>query len=803
LQEYVNVDLPADVLADKLTMAGLAVEGIIDPAPGLDGIVVGRIIEMRRLPDSDHLQICRVDTGAGVAQVVSGAPNLATGANVPYARLGVVLPSGTEVGLRKILGEASEGVLCSGAELCTEEWGFGDALGVLILDSGLPPGTGLAHALGLNDRILEFELTPNRGDCLAVLNIAREVRALTGGGLTLPETSVRETGEHTESLISVRVEEPELCRRYACRIIRSVRLAPSPGWLCYRLRAAGVRPINNIVDVTNYVMLELGQPLHAFDYDRLQGGRIIVRRARPGEEMVSLDGDRRELDEEMLVIADAREPVALAGVMGGLASEVNEQTRTVLLESAYFNPQSIRRTAQKLGMRTESGQRFEKGIDLEGAVRAVNRAAHLIAQLGAGEIACGVVDQYVRPAAPLAIRVRAPRVNQVLGTHLNRAEVQEILCRLDLVCELCGQDSLLVNVPPYRQDLLEEIDLIEEVARLYGYAQIAATVPVGALAQSGRRPELARVREIAGSCLLAAGLDEVVTYSFIGESDLDRLNIPADSPLRQVMPIQNPLREEQGILRPLLLPSLMGALSTNYKRKQTRAGLFELGAVFNPSPSTGTTGAQPEERLHLGFVACGEIDRGWQEPAAARDFFYAKGIAEQLLEVLGISGASWEPVTGNPVLHPGRAARVLVAGAPVGLVVGELHPEVLQNYELPTRVVACEADLTSLLPLAQMDVRVQGLPRYPGSARDLAIIVPLDVPAGRVREEIMASGGDLLRECHLFDLYQGAQVPAGFRSLAYSLLFQSLERTLTDEEVTGAYDNILDALSNQVDARLR
>jgi phenylalanyl-tRNA synthetase beta chain len=826
LQEYVKVDLSAEVLADKLTMAGLAVEGIADPVPGLDGIVVGRIVEIRRHPNSDHIQICRVDTGAEVVQVLSGAPNLAPGANVPYARLGTVLPYGGRdaVGVRQILGERSEGVLCSGAELCTEEWGFGDALGVLILGSQAQPGDSLVEALGLHDRILEFELTPNRGDCLAVLNIAREVRALTGGGLTLPETSVRETGERTESLISVQIEEPELCRRYACRVVRNVKLAASPEWLCYRLRAAGIRPINNIVDVTNYVMLELGQPLHAFNYDRLQGRRIIVRRARQGEEMVSLDGDRHKLDQEMLVIADAVEPVALAGVMGGLASEVAEETRTVLLESAYFNPQSIRRTAQKLGMRTESGQRFEKGIDLEGAVRALNRAAHLITELDAGEITCGVVDQYVRPAAPLVIRVRTPRVNQVLGAHLNRAEVQEILCRLDFVCELCGQDSLLVNVPPYRQDLLEEIDLIEEVARLYGYDQIVSTIPVGALAQSGQRPALSRIRELTGRAMMAAGLDEVITYSFIGESDLDRLNIPGDSPLRRVTPIQNPLREEQGILRPLLLASLIDALNTNYKRKQTRVGLFELGTVFNPalcSPlaeevvpdptgvclqdrvrAAGDSGALPEERLHLGFVACGEVDRGWQEPAGARDFFYAKGIAEQALEMLGISGTSWEPVTDDPMLHPGRAARVLVAGEPIG-VVGEVHPEVLRNYELPTRVVACEIDLTSLLPMAQLDARAQALPRYPGSARDLAIIVPLETPAGHVREVIMAAGGDLLRECRLFDVYQGAQVPAGCRSLGYSLLFQSLERTLTDEEVTVAYDRILEALSTGVGARLR
>lgn len=810
LQELVHFDLPAEELAERLTMAGVAVEGIAEPVPGLDRIVAGRIVGMKRRPDSDHLQICRVDTGSGVARVLSGAPNLFPDAVVPLARPGTVLPGGgQEVGIRQILGERSEGVLCSGAELGTEEWGFGDALGVLILDPELRPGTDVATALGLDDRILEIELTPNRGDCLAVLGIAREVRALTGGELVIPDSSVPETGERTGDLINVQVEEPELCRRYACRIVRGVKLAASPPWLCYRLRAAGVRPINNIVDVTNYVMLELGQPLHAFDYDRLQGRRIVVRRAAPGEEMVSLDETRRELDGEMLVIADARAPVALAGVMGGLASEVSENTRTVLLESACFDPACVRRTARKLGMRTESGQRFEKGVNPEGVVRAVNRAAHLIARLGAGEIAAGVADQYVRPAAPLAVRLRTGRVNQVLGTCLQRREAQEILGRLDFVSELSGQDSLLVNVPPYRLDILEEVDLIEEVARLYGYDQIPSTVPAGALVQDARLPLASRVREIAGGAMLAAGLDEAITYSFIGESSLDRLNIAGDNPLRQVVPIRNPLREEQGILRPLLLASLLEVLNTNCKRKQTGAGLFEIGVVFRPSPPSGAAdardgaaGALPEERLHLGLAASGEAARGWREASPEKDFFYAKGIAEKLLELLGIDDAIWEPASNNPTMHPGRAARLLAGGEPVGLV-GELHPEVLENYEIPVRVVAGEIDLTALLPLVRLDSMARPLPRYPGSARDLAVIVPLEAPAGRVREIILSAGGELLRECRLFDVYQGSQVPEGFRSLAYSLLFQSLDRTLTDEEVAEARARILSALEEQAGARLR
>ncbi len=792
LQSLVNVDLPAEALAEKLTMAGLPVAGVFEPVPGLDGVVAGKIIEMKGHQASEHLQICQVDTGSEVVQVLSGAPNLEVGAMVPFAGPGTVLPTGSVVSVRTIMGERSGGMLCSGAELGTEEWGFGNTEGVLLLNPDLAPGTGLPEALGLDDRILEFELTPNRGDCLAVQNIAREVRALTGGELTLPEASVQETGELIEDITAVQVEEPELCRRYACRIVRNVRLGPSPAWLGYRLRAAGIRPINNIVDVTNYVMLELGQPLHAFDYDRLQGGRIIVRRARPGEEIISLDGTKRALDEEMLAIADAREPVALAGVMGGLASEVTGETRTVLLESAWFDPLSIRKTAKKLGMRTESEQRFEKGIDTEGAVKALNRAAHLIIQLEAGEIACGVIDRYVRPAAPLAIRLRTSRVNQVLGTCLSRADVLEILHRLDLCVDLCGPDSLLVSAPSYRQDLVEDIDLIEEVARLHGYDQIPCTVPAGVLAQGGRRPDSAPVREAAGRVMATAGLDEVITYSFIGESALDLLQISCDNPLRRMVPLQNPLREEQGILRPLLLPGLLEAVATNLKRKQTSLGLFELGSVFRPAGC----GELPDERLHLGIAACGMLDRGWQEQPVERDFFYVKGIAENLLESLGIIGASYAPWVDDRSLHPGRAAKIVIGATEAGWL-GELHPEVLANYEIGARVVACEIDLTTLQPLVRLQIAAVPLPRFPGSSRDLALLVPEGLTAGRIREIILDAGGELLKECLLFDVYQGAQVPAGYeRSLAYRLLFQSLERTLTEEEVAEALSRILSALAN-------
>jgi phenylalanyl-tRNA synthetase beta chain len=389
----------------------------------------------------------------------------------------------------------------------------------------------------------------------------------------------------------------------------------------------------------------------------------------------------------------------------------------------------------------------------------------------------------------------------VLGTRLSRAEVREILHRLDLATDLCGTDSLLVSVPPYRQDLVEEIDLVEEVARLYGYDQIPSTAPSGALAQSGRRPESAPVRDAVGRVMAAAGLDEVITYSFIGAGDLDRLQIPGDSPLRRVVPLQNPLREEQGILRPLLLPGLLEVLATNLKRKQTGLGLFELGSVFCPAHPDGAAGL-PDERLHLGVAACGGIDRGWQEPPLERDFFYVKGIVEDLLETLGIAATGFTPWTDTLTLHPGRAAKIMIEDTEAGWL-GELHPEVLASYEIPTRAVACEIDLAALQPLVRLHTLSRPLPRYPGSIRDLAVIVPLEVPAARVREVVLEAGGELLRECRLFDVYQGSQVPEGHRSLAYSLLFQSLERTLTDAEVAAAHQRIIDALSVQVGARLR
>lgn len=795
LQDYVKFELSAEELAEKLTMAGIEVEGVVPPVEGLDRIIVGKILELTPHPNAEHLMLCRVDIGDSEIQLVSGAPNIKSGVCAAVALPGVTLPVG-RIEAREFRGEMSEGMLCSGAELGTDEWGYGDDKGILLLDGEIPPGTKLDKAINLDDEILELELTPNRGDCQAVINIAREVKAITGAELHLPDAAVVEEDDPAEDYVNVRIEATDLCRRYACRIVRNIKLGQSPLWMQHRLLSAGVRPINNIVDVTNYVMLEFGQPLHAFDFDKLEGSRIIVRRGRPEEKMVSLDGVTRELDPEMLVIADQAEAVALAGVMGGLASEVTETTRTILLESAWFEPLNVRRTAVRQGMHTEASRRFEKGINPEGVLPALNRAAQLIQQLGAGEIAAGIVDVYVRPDAQRTIRLRTARANKILGTKLSREEIQEILTRLDFPCELCSQDGLLVTVPSYRVDVFEEIDLIEEVARLYGYDQIPVTYPVGELVQN--RVSLPSIRDQVINAASGFGLDEVLTYSFTGESAFDKLRIPQDSPLRSVLKIQNPLRDEQGVMRTTLLPGLMDAVMYNYNRKLTDLGLFEVGSVFIPRDPDQI----PEERLHLGISACGETEASWREMGKERDYYYVKGVTEGIFERLGMKNLIFQQYTDFPVLHPGRSARILYGKEELGYL-GELHPDVLANYDIPLRVVVCEVDLEKALPFSSQQLLFQPIPRYPGINRDLALVVPAAIPADQVQEIIFKAGGEMLKKCRLFDVYYGNQVPEGYRSLAYSLLYQSPDRTLTDEEVAGVHNGIVDVLAKEIGAHLR
>lgn len=795
LKQYVDIDLPPEKLAEKLTMAGLPVENIESLAPDFRGVVVGKIRSITPHPNAEHLVICRVDTGREL-QLVTGAPNVYIDQKVAVALEGAKLPGGREIRRATFRGVTSEGMLCSAQELGLDAnlVSPADREGVLTLPPDTLPGADAAEVLGLNDVVLVLELTPNRADCLSILGVAREVAALTGAPLRLPEIAVREDGRRIEDLAAVEIEAPDLCARYVARLVSNVRIGPSPAWLQACLRAAGMRPINNVVDITNFVMLEMGQPLHAFDYDLLQQHRIIVRRAEAGEKIKTLDDVERELDPEMLVIADAARPVAVAGVMGGLETEVTLETANILIESAHFDGASIRRTSRKLGLRSEASTRFERGVNLEGAAAAADRAAQLMAELAGGSVARGRLDCYVRKRQPVTILLRPQRVNYLLGTTLTPAAMKELLERLHL--EVSGEGPFQVTVPAYRGDLTREIDLVEEIARLYGYDNIPVTLPGNITALEKQTPAQ-RWEEAGREAAATAGLVEVVTYSFIGPRALDQLQLPPDHPWRRVVKIHNPLRDEQSIMRPSLLPGLLEVAGRNASRRVLPVAIYELGRVFIPA------GRQlPVEPLRLGGLVMGTTGRGWNWPAGEMDFFYLKGIVENILARLRIKAITWEAATAYPFLHPGRAATIKAGELSLGFL-GELHPDVLAAFDLPSRACVFELDWDYAGSLNQRQVGYEPLPRFPAVERDLAVVVEENLPAAAVEEVIREAGGDQLKGCTLFDVYRGAPVPAGYKSLAYSLVYQLPDRTLTDAEVNAAQERIQRALEERLGARLR
>lgn len=798
LQEFVPVTVEAEELAERLTMAGLNVAAVTRPGRDIKGVVTGRIAELERHVGADRLLVCTVDTGTSRWQVVTGAPNVRQGATVALATEGATLPGGVVIKRARFRGVESRGMLCSAAELGLDPRMFPpeQAQGVLILDPEVPLGEDIRTVLGLDDAILDIEVTPNRGDCMSVLGIAREVAALLGLELRLPRPAFPEGPESIEGRVEVEIRDARLCRRYAARLFTDVSVGPSPLWMQLRLQFAGIRPIANIVDLTNYVMLELGQPLHAFDYDAIAQGKIIVRQAAPGEKIVSLDGVERELAPEMLVIADPRGPVAIAGVMGGEATEVKPYTRNILLESAYFQPLSIRRTSRRLGLISESSSRFEKGVDPEGCRLAADRVAELVHRLGIGKVAAGVVDNYPAPHVRRTVFVRPEWINEFLGTDISADEMRGRLASLG--CEVRREgNGLLVTVPSHRGDLHQEADLAEEIARLYGFDRIVPTLPRGVTTQGRRDARQELVRTVRRT-LVDCGLMEIVTFSFQGEADFDRLRLPPGDGLRRAVVLKNPLRADQGLLRTTLLPGLLQVLAHNHHRRVVDVAVFEVGRVFRPSEGEDL----PHERLTLGMAATGVLRGSWNQAPLAMDFYFLKGALEALLEVLGISGVYFVPEAGHPTFHPGRTARMLREGRELGLV-GELHPAVREEFALPARVVAAEVDLELLLDLASPQRTYRELPRYPAVERDLAVLVPEDVPAAEIEEAIRETGGDLLRGVRLFDVYRGSPVPEGQRSLAFHLVFQAPDRTLQDEEVARLVAGITAGLRDRFGAALR
>ena len=790
LREFVDTEASASEVAERLTMAGIEVAGLAARVAGVSGVLVGEVGEVAPHPAGGTLTLCRVSTGGQDFHVVCGAPNVRAGARAALALPGAVLPGGRRIEALVIKGVVSQGMLCSEAEL-----GLGDdGAGIFLLDPDAPLGGDLVAYLGLDDPILEVEVTPNRPDCLSVIGIAREVAALTGGRTRPPSTAVDEVAPDAASLTAVTVEDPELCPRYAARVILDVAMGPSPTWLRERLRAVDLRPINNVVDVTNYVLWELGHPLHAFDYDLLRGHRIVVRRPRPGEGLLTLDGQTRALAESMLVIADAERAVAVAGVMGGANTEVSGTTRRVLLESACFKPASVRRTAKALGLSTEASYRFERGADIEGLRDALDRAAQLIAQLGGGRVARGVVDVYPTPRGPVAIDLRLSRIRRVLGACPPADGVGRILRGLGFPLE-ARDGGFRVQVPAFRRDVSLEDDLVEEVARVWGYGEIPSTIPSGALRLT-RRPRHLVGQDAVRRALTASGCQEAVTLALIDPAHLAHFGWSPGDP--RAVALQNPLATDRSVLRPTLLFGLLEAVATNVRRQAPDIRLFEVGRVFERQGP----GQLAREETRVGVVLTGPRGpRTWFGGRARVDVFDVKGAVENAVHALGRGEVTVEG-TRVPYLEEGRGATVLVGGVPVG-VLGELHPDVQRAFDLPAPVFVAELSLDRLEATPARPLVHRPLPRFPGVQRDLAVILPASVPAEDVGRAIQAIPNPCLKRVVLFDVYTGGQVGPDKKSLAYSLWYQTEDRTLTDAEVNAMHGEVVERLHQSLGAEVR
>ena len=790
LKEYVDFDLSPEALAERLLMLGMEIESIKQLGEGLDRVVVGRINTVDRHPQADKLVLCNVDVGSGTdAQIVCGAPNAREGLVAPVALVGAQLPNGLTIKRAKIRGEESQGMLCSEQELAISE----EASGLMELPDDMQIGAPIVEALDLNDVVLELEITPNRPDCLSMIGVAREISVITENPLKLPEVNIPSGTIDIHNLTSVTIEAPDLCPRYAARVIRGVKIAPSPTWLQRRLEAIGVGTINNIVDITNYVLMEYGQPLHAFDYHRLTENRIVVRRAKLGEKLKTIDAEERELVREMLVIADAENPVALAGVMGGFDSEITDGTVDVLLESAYFHPPSIRKTSKDLGMHTEASHRFERGADPEGVIPAINRAAQLIAEIAGGEICSGIVDVYPGKQEAINIKLRPERANFVLGTKIASDDMRDSLTRLGFTVS----DTFEVTVPTFRPDVSQEIDLVEEIVRVYGFDNIPTTLPRGDIPIPQVDPK-EDLRERVKTYLLQCGMMEAINYAFYHPDVFDRIRLESTDPLRQAVQIANPLTEDQSIMRTTLLPSLLANAQRNRNHQINNVQFFECSKVFIPNG----TGEYPNEPERVAAIIAGNLGAGvYGDPLRQADFFDIKGVVEGMLDRCGISDYTITH-TDHPAFHPGRRAEIRIEDKTL-CVFGETHPEVLENYDLPHKAYLFELDFEELVGVVEPTKQFEPIPIYPSVNRDLAIVLDVDTPASRPTEIIRSAGGELVSGLHLFDVYAGEQVPEGKKSLAFAIEYRSTTETLTDEIVDKVHGGILDQLERELGATLR
>ena len=785
LGEYTTIGAPDKEYCDAMTMSGSKVEGWEVTGSEISRVVVGRVISMERHTNSDHMWVCKIDVGGErELQIVTGAQNVNIGDLVPVALDGSTLPGGKEIRTGKLRGELSEGMLCSLGELGLEQRDFPYAIedGIFILEEDCVPGDDIRDVCGLNDSVVEFEITNNRPDCLSVRGLARESACTFHTPLTFAEPTVTAGHGDIHEKLSVEIKDAELCPRYTARMVKNIKIAPSPKWMRRRLRASGVRPINNIVDITNYVMLEYGQPMHAFDYACLHDGKIIVRRAEEGESLRTLDGNDHALTPGMLVIADPEGPVALAGVMGGANSEITDETTTIVFESANFLGHSIRKTAIALGMRTDASGRFEKGLDLFATVPAVDRACELVEMLGAGEVFDGTIDVLAKEPETTFIELDDKRINALLGTDIPREFMADTLTSLGF--ELNGNT---LTVPSWRGDCTMLADIAEECARFWGYDKIEATDIRGAATQGGYSEKTIFTQKLGTACR-AMGYTEVMTYSFVSPSSLDKIKVPADSPLRDNYRILNPLGEDTSVMRTTALPSMLGVLSTNLSRRNMEAKLYEMATVYKKQP--GKMLADERTVLTLGAYG-GDVD-----------FFALKGAVEALLCAARTPDVRFTADTETAAFHLGRCAAVWSGDTRLGTL-GQIHPDVCAAYGLDGATYCAEIDVVLLHDLEGAEPVYTPLPRFPAITRDIAVVCDVSVPVGELTECIRKAEKNVLRGVKLFDVYTGVGIPEGKKSVAFSLTLRSDDGTLTDDHAEEAVRAVLDALRESFGAVIR
>jgi len=802
LKEYVDIDISPEDLTKRLTINGIILESEDRITSEIEKVIVGKIIKIDSHPESEKLSLCQIDIKNKILSILCGATNIKVSDKVPVALDGAKLPQISIIKRKKIRNIFSDGMLCSASELGIES---GTSLGILILDKDSPIGEDIRNIINFDDTIFEFEIHSNRPDLMSIIGIAREIAAITNKELKIPEVQIKEEGKRIEEDITLKIEVEELCPRYTGRIIKDVKVEESPLWLKWKLKLLGIRPISNIVDITNYILMETGQPLHAFDLDLIQEKTVIVRKGRAGEIIRTLDDTERQVQANMLLIADPKEAIALAGIMGGMYSEINQNTKNVFLESAYFNPVNNRRTTTKLGLRTDASNRYEKGIDKEMQLYALNRAAELMQKIAHGKISPGVLDTNNNFYKPYKIKLRIERVNKILGLILdkdknkNKEKIISILEKLDFNIEENADDYLVVIPPSFREDVTREIDVIEEIARIYGYDKIIPTLFRTTIAQEGksfRLKTIDRIREI----LVGSGFNESITYSFISPEIFDKIKIPIGNAFRDTLKISNPLTRDQSVMRTTLIPGLLEVVKWNISRQAEEVKMFEMGRIYIPDMNQ-LDSSLPLEKLMISGAMI-KIGRGdiWEKSSHA-DIFNIKGIFETVLIDLKIK--DWRISPGShPSLHPLRNGRIMINEKEMGIF-GEIHPEVLKNYRIPGKVYIFEVDFENILPLIPLDTHYRALPKYPSIQRDLALIVKNDIFSHDIVESIKSINNKLIKKVILFDVFKSVKIGKGFKSIAYSIVFQAEDRTLTDKEVDEIDKKIRENLMQKFNAKMR